>query len=160
MFLLGAIQLDHRVEERRGGCGRRGRSRREERREEEEQQKAGETRREGGVLRHGGDLSSNCQDGPLGCSCRRRDDNFSTSGELFLFFRHRLLLVWFFFFFNYFYYFHPDCEIGSFRIGFFSFRLSIPAGLFKWWKSNRRRIGRAGSCVSLEASNYGIEAKG
>lgn len=131
MFLLGTIQLDHRVEERRGGCGRRGRSRREERREEEEQQKAGETRREGGVLCHGGDLSSNCQDGPLGCSCRRRDDNFSTSGELFLFFDIDFYLFVLVFFSNYyFYYFHPDCEIGSFKIGFFSFRLSIPAGLF------------------------------
>lgn len=115
MLLFGAIKLNHRVKDRRGRQS-------EERWEDEQQQKTGEVLQEGGVLRHGGDLSTNCQDGLPGCSCRR-DSNFSiaeTHWHLF-----------------YYYYFHCSFKRkrgSNCKIRFFSSRLSVPAGLFKWWK--------------------------
>lgn len=66
MFSLGALWLGQRVKRRAQG---RRRVLRENGREEEEQEE------ESGVLQrccHGDDLSSNCQGGPLGYSCRRK----------------------------------------------------------------------------------------
>lgn len=79
MFFLCALWLGQWVKQQRGRGRRHCRVLRENGWEEEEQEEAGH-RREHGVLRgrcHGGDLSSNCQGGPLGYSWKKRGDDFS-----------------------------------------------------------------------------------